>query len=164
MQGDITLEEISQILWAAQGITDASRGFRTAPSAGALYPLEIYLVTREGIFHYDYNAHALVQTYKGDIRKSLAKAAVEQEWVEKAPATLVITAVFERTMWKYGERGIGYVYMEVGHVAQNVYLQSVSLGLGSVAVGAFYDEQVQRLLNLSSEYKPIYMISIGRRK
>lgn len=163
-EGNLTPEEISQILWSAQGITDEAKGFRAAPSAGALYPLEIYLVTRDGIFHYKPDAHALTQTYRGDIRKSLAQAAVGQEWVEEAPATLVITAIFERTTWKYGERGIKYVYMEAGHAAQNVYLQSVSLGLGSVVIGAFYDEEVQKLLNLSSEYKPVYMMSIGRRR
>lgn len=159
---NLALEELSQLLWAAQGIT-SKEGFRTAPSAGALYPLEIYVVTAEGIFHYLSNEHALEQGYSGDVRKALARAALNQEWVGNAPASIVIVGVFERTTKKYGERGERYVYIEVGHAAQNVLLECVSLNLGAVVVGAFYDEQVREVLRLPEEHKPLYIIPVGRR-
>lgn len=157
----LSWNEISQILWAVQGITDP-RGFRTAPSAGALYPLEIYLVMEEGVFHYNPEEHSLQKLQDGDFRRSLSDAALGQPWVANAPVDLVITGVFERTTKKYGQRGERYVYMEAGHAAQNVYLQCVSLGLGTVVVGAFYDEEVKRLLNLTEE--PLYIMPIGKVK
>jgi SagB-type dehydrogenase family enzyme len=157
----LSWNEISQILWAVQGITDP-RGFRTAPSAGALYPLEVYLVMEEGVFHYNPEEHSLQKLQDGDFRRSLSDAALGQPWVANAPVDLVITGVFERTTKKYGQRGERYVYMEAGHAAQNVYLQCVSLGLGTVVVGAFYDEEVKRLLNLTED--PLYIMPIGKVK
>ncbi len=157
----ITQEETSQLLWAAQGITNR-HGFRTAPSAGALYPLELYIVTPEGIFHYDPADHALIELFMGDLRNDLSQAALNQEAVLKAPLTLVITAVYQRTEGKYGAlRGPRYVHMEVGHAAQNVLLQAVSLDLGAVPIGAFNDDQVQTVLGLPADHEPVYLIPIG---
>jgi len=161
----LSLEEISQLLWSAQGITDG--GFkRAAPSAGALYPLEIYVVVGRverltpGVYHYIPKKNSLVNTLSGDLRKELAQAALNQAWVENAPVDLIITAVYERTTRKYGERGIRYVYLEAGHAAQNIYLQVESLGLGTVTVGAFDDSRVKEILNLTEE--PLYIMPVGR--
>jgi len=163
----LTLQEVSQLLWAAQGITDP-RGFRTAPSAGALYPLEVYLVVGDvenlakGVYRYNPHDHALVKVLDGDKRADLAKAAVGQRWVEEAAIDIVITGVYERTTKKYGERGIRYVHIEVGHAAQNVCLQATAMGLGAVTVGAFYDDQVGEILNIMKGEQPLYIIPVGR--
>jgi SagB-type dehydrogenase family enzyme len=157
----LTLEEIGQLLWAAQGITDA-RGYRTAPSAGALYPLEVYAVTPEGVFHYDPAQHALLTVIAGDARDALSAAALGQQPVLEAPFILVITAVYERTEAKYGaDRGPRYVHLEAGHAGQNVLLQAVALGLGAVPIGAFHDDEVQQVLALPSDHLPLYLIPIG---
>jgi SagB-type dehydrogenase family enzyme len=159
--------EISQILWSAQGIT-SSGGLRTVPSAGALYPLEIFLVVGEvenlkaGVYHYDPESHSLLKIKEGDFRSELSLAALGQSWVKEAPAVLVIGGVFERTTKKYGERGVRYVYMEAGHASQNVYLQATALGLGTVAVGAFDDERVEEILGLPKEVSPFYLMPIGK--
>ena len=164
----VTLQELSQLLWAAQGITDP-RGFRTAPSAGALYPLEVYVVAGDvenlvaGIYKYDPDEHDLVPVLDGDKRSELAYAALAQSFVKEGALALVFTAVYERTKVKYGERGIRYVHMEAGHAAQNVCLQAIALGLGAVTVGAFHDEQVAELLNLPDDEQPLYIIPVGRR-
>jgi SagB-type dehydrogenase family enzyme len=164
----LTLQEISQLTWAAQGLTDP-RGFRTAPSAGGLYPLELYLVAGDvedlppGVYRYQPDGHQLVKTGDGDKRAGLAEAALEQEWVEEGAVDFVFTAVYERTTGKYGERGIRYVHMEAGHAAQNLCLQATALGLGAVTIGAFYDEQVSRLLNLPADEQPLYVIPVGRK-
>jgi len=163
----LTLQEVSQLLWAAQGITDP-RGFRTAPSAGALYPLEVYVVVGDvenlavGVYRYNPHEHELVKVLDGDKRAELAKAAVGQSCVEEAAIDIVITGVYERTTKKYGERGVRYVHIEVGHAAQNVCLQATTMGLGAVTVGAFYDDQVGEILNLLKEEQPLYIIAIGR--
>jgi SagB-type dehydrogenase family enzyme len=154
--------ELGQLLWAAQGITD-ERGFRTAPSAGALYPLEIYVTTAEGTYRYDPQRHALVVLSLGNARPALHKAALEQEAVRLAPAVMVVTAVYGRTAVKYGdERGPRYVQMEAGHAAQNVLLQAVALGFGAVPIGAFHDERVQAALGLPEDHEPLYLIPVGR--
>lgn len=164
----LNLEEISQLLWAAQGITAPERGGRTAPSAGALYPLELYLVAKEaqglaaGVYHYLPEGHKLERRLEGDLNLELARAALGQTAVEEAPVTLVFTAVFERTTQKYGQRGRNYVYLEAGHAAQNVYLQVQSLDLGTVVIGAFDDEAVKKCLALSQEEIPLYIMPIGR--
>ena len=164
----LTLQEISQLTWAAQGLTDP-RGFRTAPSAGGLYPLELYLVAGDvedlppGVYRYQPDGHQLVKTGDGDKRAGLAEAALEQEWVEEGAVDFVFTTVYERTTGKYGERGIRYVHMEAGHAAQNLCLQAAALGLGAVTIGAFYDEQVSRLLNLPADEQPLYVIPVGRK-
>ncbi|MEN2994651.1 MAG: SagB/ThcOx family dehydrogenase [Thermodesulfovibrio sp.] len=165
----LTLSEVSQLLWAAQGITD-KKGKRTAPSAGALYPLSVYLVAgnvkniSSGIYKYEPQNHQLVKIKNGDIRETLSKASLGQPWVKNAPVNIIITAIYEVTTRKYGERGIRYVHIEVGHVAQNVLLQAVSLDLGAVPVGAFNDEEVKKILNLKEAEQPLYIIPVGRKK
>ncbi|MFQ6136039.1 MAG: SagB/ThcOx family dehydrogenase [Candidatus Hydrothermarchaeales archaeon] len=159
--GDITDEEISQLLWAAQGITSED-GLRATPSAGALYPLEIYVLTILGVFRYIPEKHELETIKELDARRDVAKAALKQMFISQAPLVIVITAVFERTMWKYGQRGIRYVYIEVGHAAQNILLQCVSLGLKAVPVGAYKDEEVRKAIGAPPEHRPLYIIPIGR--
>ena len=164
----LTLREVSQLLWAAQGITDP-RGFRTAPSAGALYPLEVYLVTGDvedltsGVYRYEPDGHQLTRIIDGDKRAELADAALAQPWVKEGAISIVFAAVYERTTVKYGERGIRYVHMEAGHAGQNLCLQATAMGLGVVTVGAFHDEQVSKLLNLPQDEKPLYIIPVGRK-
>jgi SagB-type dehydrogenase family enzyme len=163
----LTLAEVSQLLWAAQGITSAE-GYRTAPSAGALYPLEIYLVAGNveglpaGIYHYEPQAHALTRTASGDHRESIAAAALGQDSPRGAPITIAIAAVASRTTGKYGDRGNRYVAIEVGHAAQNILLEATSLGLGAVPMGAFSDAELKRALALGQEEEPLYLISTGR--
>ena len=158
---DLTIEQISQLAWAAQGITEPSRGLRAAPSAGATYPLEVYLFTANGVFRYVPQGHKLVQLRDQDQRSDLAKAALGQSSVSAAPLDFVITTVTERTSGKYGERAERYVQLEAGHVAQNVHLQAVALGLGSVPVGAFRDAGVSDLLKLPAGETPLYIIPVG---
>ena len=165
----LTLEQVSQLLWAAQGITvrpDGRKG-RTAPSAGALYPLEIFLTVRNvkgldsGVYRFKPEEHQLEKIFTGDIQAELSVAALGQPWVAQAPINIVIAAVYERTTAKYGERGKRYVYIEVGHVGQNISLQAISLALGTVMVGAFDDEAVHRIVNLADNEVPLYIIPVG---
>lgn len=163
----LTLPEISQVLWAAQGITNAD-GLRTAPSAGALYPLELYIVIgavrdlSPGIYHYEPRRHVLIPTGTGDRRRELAARALGQGSVADAAAVLVFTAVERRTTHKYGGRGTRYVHIEVGHAAQNVLLQATAWGLGAVVVGAFDDAGVSGLLKLPQGEAPLYLVPLGR--
>jgi len=160
----LTTEQIATLLWAAQGITDTNRGFRTAPSAGATYSLEAYLVTAQGIFLYHPAAHKLTLLKKGDKRAELALACLGQYWVGKAPASIVLCAVPKRTSQRYGERAMRYVWMEAGHAAQNVLLEAVALDLGGVPIGAFNDGAVSKLLDLDkAEDKtiPLYVLPVG---
>lgn len=167
-KGPLSSEHTGQLLWAAQGITDPA-GLRTAPSAGALYPLETYLVVREvdglekGVYKYLPKPHALkrIDTKEKDPSYELYNAALMQDWVRAAQINIVFGAVFERTTSKYRERGIRYVYMEAGHAAQNVLLQAEALSLGGVVIGAFYDDRVKKAVGMEEE--PIYIISVGRR-
>ena len=156
----LTLEQIGQLAWAAQG-QDARSKYRTVPSAGATYPLELFLLSQEGLFHYLLAKHALEKLGDRDLRSDLALAAWGQGFVEAAPLTLVFAAQFTRTTTRYGQRGVRYVYMEAGHAAQNVHLQAESLGLGSVAVGAFDDASVSKVLALPDHLEPIYMVVVG---
>jgi len=162
------LQQVSQLLWAAQGITDL-RGLRTAPSAGALYPLEVYVVVGNvqslspGVYRYEPDGHQLVKTIDGDKRASLAVAALGQDCVKEGAINIVFTAVYERTTQKYGERGIRYVHMEAGHAAQNVYLQAVALNLGTVVIGAFHNDQVMEILSLPQQEQPLYIMPVGRK-
>jgi len=157
---ELTLEEISQLLWAAQGIT-ASWGGRTAPSAGALYPLEVYVATSDGLSRYLPEGHRAESISTADVRGASAEAALGQAAVAEAPAVFVITAVPARTEAKYGGRAERYVHMEAGHVAQNVLLQAVALGLAGVPMGAFADEEVARVLGLPPGEVPLYLIPLG---
>ncbi len=159
----LTPQQISQLLWAAQGITGEGHGrrFRAAPSAGALYPIEVYAVKADGVFLYKPDEHALEPWMSQDLRSQLSAVALNQPWVAAAPVNLVFTAVHERVTRKYGQRGVRYSLIEVGHIAENVHLQAVAMGLGSVPVGAFSDQEVRALLNLPPNQEPLYIISIG---
>lgn len=155
-------EVISRLLWSAQGITDPARGLRAAPSAGATYPLEVYLVDHRGVFRYLPEGHELEKVLSDDRRSALANAALGQRMIEEAPASLVIAAVPARTARRYGEeRARRYVYLEAGHAAQNIHLQAVALGLGSVPIGAFRDQQVQQALGMPEDHEPLYIIPVG---
>jgi len=156
----LTLAEIGQFFWAAQGITNKS-GLRTAPSAGALYPLEVYVATDDGLYHYVPQGHKAQLRRVEGWRAALCRAALSQSAVCQAPAVFVITAVYARTAGKYGERAERYVQLEAGHAAQNLLLQAVALDLAAVPVGAFYDEQVQTALGLPADHKPLYLLPVG---
>ena len=162
----LPLADLGQLLWAAQGVTDR-RGYRTAPSAGALYPLELYVVAgnveglRPGVYRYDAGQHVLRTTQSGDRRRQLRAAALDQEYIEGAAAVLVITAVYARTAARYGDRAARYVHMESGHAAQNVYLQAVARDLATVLVGAFQDGLVQEALGLPSDHEPLGLMPVS---
>ena len=161
------MAEISQILWSAQGIT-SKRGFRTAPSAGALYPLELYVIAGNvkdlpaGIYKYRPRDHALIEIVRGDRRSHLSRAALRQSSIRNAPAVILFCAEYERTTGKYGQRGIRYVHMEVGHAAQNVCLQAIALGLQTAVIGAFRDAEVKSIAELPVEEQPLYLVPIGK--
>jgi SagB-type dehydrogenase family enzyme len=164
--GALTLDQLSQLLWAAQGVTQRD-GLRSAPSAGALYPLVVYVVTGEtkhlpaATYRYLPAEHALATHVPGEQRAKLAEAALRQDWIAQAAVAFVIAAVERQTTRKYGARGARYVHMEVGHAAQNLLLQATALGLGSAVVGAFHDETVGKLLNLPGGESPLYIIPVG---
>ncbi|AIF68690.1 nitroreductase [Palaeococcus pacificus DY20341] len=161
----LTLEQLSQLLWASQGITEERRKFRSAPSAGATYPFETYVVVGNvdgltpGVYHYDPFEHSLTLIKEGDFREDLKKAALNQDWVGKAAINIVLVAFYERTTNYYGERGVRYVHMEAGHIGQNIYLQATALGLGTVAVGAFHDDEVAEVVE--TEGAPLYIFPVG---
>jgi len=163
----LSLAEISQLLWAAQGITD-SRGYRTAPSAGALYPLEIYIVAGRvkdfsaGIYKYRPHENELAKIVDGDKRTEVCRASLNQSSISNAAAVIVFCAVYERTTVKYGERGIRYVYIEVGHAVQNVYLQAVSLNLGTLVIGAFNDNELKNVMNFDLYEYPLCIMPVGK--
>lgn len=164
----LELAQVAQLLWAAQGITN-SLGHRAAPSAGALYPLEMYLVAGEvaglegGVYHYRPVEHSLVRIASGDLRQPLAKACLNQDWIATAPCILVIAAIFARTNVRYGERTLRYVFMEVGAASENIALQAEALGLGTVMVGAFYEMKVQSLLELHEDVVPLCLMPVGKK-
>jgi SagB-type dehydrogenase family enzyme len=158
----LTLEQVGQLAWAAQGITKPETGFRTAPSAGALYPLELYLVKADGVFRYVAEGHRLAKLSSDDRRQALSQAALGQGSVRSAAVDFVITGVYQRTRARYGPRAELYVHLEAGHVAQNIHLQAVALGLGSVPVGAFRDKAVVNVLDLPADETPLYIIPVGR--
>jgi SagB-type dehydrogenase family enzyme len=165
----VTLAEVSQLLWSAQGITDPE-GLRAAPSAGALYPLEIYLAAGRvdslpgGIYRYKPRGHVLVNIAGGDLMNDLSGAALGQDCIRDSAIVIVIAVVYGRTMSKYRERGERYIYMEAGHVGQNISLQAVSLGLGTVMVGAFDDQGVKEVLQLPDKEYPIYLVPVGHER
>ncbi len=170
----LTLDELSQILWSAYGITETTYGFKTTPSAGATYPLDVYVVVgprgvkrgetylKPGSYKYNPHAHVIRLVKEGDLVGALYEAALEQEWVLNAPVNLVFTAVYERTTNRYGERGVRYVWIEVGHAGQNVYLQATGMGLATVAIGAFYDEEVREIIGASEAEHPLYIMPVAR--
>jgi len=157
---------ISRFLWAAQGIS-SKEGFRTSPSAGALYPLEIHVIAGKGsglepgTYRYIPEGHTLIQEIAGDVREKLSKAALSQPMVKNAHVSTVISAVYPRITGKYGKRGIRYTHMEAGHSAQNVCLLGVELGIGTCSIGAFEDEEVKKVLKLSADEEPLYILPLG---
>jgi len=158
---ELTLEQIGQLLWSCQGITDETRGLRSAPSAGATYPLEVYLVSGDGFFHYIPETHSIERIKSKDLREELSIACLGQRFVKDAAIDIIMCADFKKTSGHYGKRGENYVYIEVGHAAENLHLQAVALGLGSVPVGAFSDDAVKKLLDLPKDIVPIYVIPVG---
>ncbi|HOQ99842.1 MAG TPA: SagB/ThcOx family dehydrogenase [Anaerolineae bacterium] len=157
----LSRQDIGQLLWATQGVT-SPEGLRTAPSAGALYPLEVYVATAAGAYHYLPGGHALEQVVPGDLRPDLWRAALHQEPVRQAAAVFVVAGVYERTAAKYGvERAPRYVHLEAGHAAQNLLLEATTLGLGTVPIGAFDDLAVQLALGLPGEQRPLYLVPVG---
>jgi SagB-type dehydrogenase family enzyme len=174
----LDLLQLSQILWSAQGIT-GTRGFRAAPSAGATYPLEIFVFIgkqaviaseakqapqelQAGIYHYEADSHSLTLHKSGDLRPDLARATLDQEYIIAAPVDIVICALYHRTSHRYGTRGDRYVHIEVGHVGENIHLQAVALGLATVEVGAFDDEEVRKVLGVDEQIKPLYVMPVGK--
>jgi len=162
----LEISEISQLLWAAQGLTDPS-GFRAAPSAGALYPLEIYIACGNvtglsaGVYQYLPESHALDRVIGRDVREDLYRSALQQPSVRDAAAVIIIAADYNRTTKKYGERGIRYVHMEAGHTSENIYLQAYTLGIGTVAIGAFDDNGITSVLGLPHNQTPLYLMPVG---
>lgn len=163
--------ELSQLLWAAQGITKKYMDYelRAVPSAGALYPVETYLFLQmvegiePGIYHYSVRPHELELLRRGDFRFQVAEAALDQEFLAEAAVVFAWTAVFARSKWKYRERAYRYIYLDAGHIAQNVALAAVALGLGSCQIAALYDEEVNDLLRVGGEEESIiYMTAVGR--
>lgn len=168
----LSLTEISQLLWAAQGITGkrGDRELRTAPSAGAIYGLETYLVAAKvqgleaGLYHYNPKGHELVFLGKGDFRDDLCAASLGQTCVKEGVAIIVFAAVPSRVTEKYKERGQKFAILEAGHASQNVYLQAEALGLGTVAVGSFTEGEVRKILNLPADEEPMYLMPVGKKR
>ncbi len=165
----LSLQEIAQLAWSAQGVSDEVSGFRTAPSAGATFPMEIYLLITEvedvsdGVYRYNYDNHTLEKIIDGDLRRDLYDVALRQPSIIDAPVVMVITGVVARTEQRYGGRALRYVYMEAGHVAQNVYLQGVALNIGTVVIGAFDDDGVADVLQLEDGEHPLYIMPLGNK-
>ncbi|MBC8318479.1 MAG: SagB/ThcOx family dehydrogenase [Desulfobulbaceae bacterium] len=163
----LLLSEISQLLWAAQGITRKD-GKRTAPSAGALYPLEIYIVSGQvhgldsGIYRYQADRHTLEPVLSGMRQKELATAALQQDSIIHSSAVIVVAGVYRRTAKKYGGRAERYVHIETGHAAQNIFLQATSLGLSTVVIGAFDDDAVKRVLGMPQNETPLLLMPLGK--
>ncbi len=165
--GPLTLNEVGQLLWAAQGITGRD-GLRAAPSGGATYPLETYVAAGDvvglepGLYRYQPASHSLSLVTQDDLRGELSTASLEQRCVRDAASVIILSAIYERTTQRYGERGNMYVHMDVGHAGQNVLLQATALGLGSVSIGAFRTRTVAQLLGLPGNEVPLYLLPIGR--
>lgn len=163
----LSMHQVGQLLWSAQGLTSNARR-RTVPSAGAIYPLELYAIVGNvqdlvpGIYHYLPQEHCLKMLESGDKRSELAAAALNQGSIKQGAVNFVISACYERMAERYGQRARRYIDMEVGHAGQNIYLQATALGLGTVAIGAFHDELVHRTLVLSAEEVPLYIMPVGR--
>jgi len=157
----LTSQQVSKLLWAAQGMTAPQKGFRAAPSAGALYPLELYLLNKDGVWHYLVKRHALALLTHQDIRSKLPIAAYNQRFLAKAPVIIIITGIYTRETKKYGKRGIRFTQIEAGHVAENIALEAVNLNLVSTPVGGFKDQSIRNLLKLPRQITPLYLIPMG---
>ncbi len=158
---ELSETQIAQLCWAAQGVTEPGKRLRASPSAGATYPLEIYVATAKGLFRYVVETHSLERKIGTDIRSELRAAALHQMAVEQAPAVFIIAADLRRTERRYGDRAKRYVLMEVGHAGQNILLQAVALDLGAVPIGAFDDRAVARIMELPDTQHPYYIIPVG---
>ncbi|HXY33307.1 MAG TPA: SagB/ThcOx family dehydrogenase [Planctomycetaceae bacterium] len=156
----LSLDQIAQLCWAAQGVTHPE-GYRTSPSAGALYPLTLFVVDRHGVYEYRPREHTLVRSAGTDLRKLLQRAALDQECVADAAACFVIAISVEHLAARYAERAEQFCLLEAGHVAQNLLLQATSLGLAGVPVGAFRESQIDRILRLPSSLRSVYLVPIG---
>ncbi len=164
----LSLDDLSFLLWASTGVQRKEQGyeFRTVPSAGALYPIETYLIVNnvedleEALYHYNIEAHALEELKVGDFAEKIAHAALEQKMCVKAPVVLIWTAVFERSKWKYAQRAYRYVYLDAGHIAQNLALSAVSIGLGSCQVGAFFDDEINQILGVDGINESVLYLSV----
>ena len=164
----LDLNQVSQLLWGADGVSDP-RGLRTAPSAGATYPLDLYLVVGErgvatltaGVYHYRPLEHVLKLVTPGELRPAVAHASLSQSWMAEAPVMVVITAEYRRCTARYGERGIRYTHMEVGHVGENLFLQAEALGMGAGIVGAFDDRAIASILKTPAQHEPLLIMPVG---
>lgn len=168
----LTLKHLSQLLWAAQGITETGGFKRAAPSAGALYPMDVYAVVGRdciekvdpGVYHYNPADHSLSLVQEGDRRRDVAEASLWQMWMADAPLTLVITAEYSRIMVKYRQRGIRYAMIEAGHIGQNIFLQCQGMGLEAGIVGAFEDEKVVQVMGIKTTHEPLLIMPVGYRR
>jgi SagB-type dehydrogenase family enzyme len=167
----ITFAELSQLIWATQGITSRAWGydFRAVPSAGALYPIETYIVANRveeipaGVYHYSVKGSQLILLTEGHFGPDLQQAGLGQEMLEEASCVFIWTAVVERSKWKYRERAYRYIYMDVGHIGQNLYLAAIALNLGCCTVGAFFDEEVDRIIGVDGKEEiSVYLGAVGR--
>lgn len=167
----LSLEQLSQILWAAYGVTGSKDGYhlKTSPSAGALYPIDVYAVVGQGsvrglkpaVYHFEPAGHGLAAVKQGDLRKGLADAALSQMWMAQAPAIMVVTGESARCTRKYGKRGVMYTHIEAGHVGQNIFLQAEALGLKAGIVGAFNNQKVIETLGLPASHDPLLLMPVG---
>jgi len=165
----LDLHQLSQLLWAAYGITGGGGFKRAAASAGALYPMDVYVVTGKegvaqieaGVYRYEPIGHMLSRVLSGDLREALSTASLSQSWMAKAPVNFVITAEYHRATAKYGERGVRYAMIEAGHITQNLFLQAEALGLKAGIVGAFRDNEIIRVVNIPSSHEPLLIMPIG---
>jgi len=169
----LSLDDLSFLLWASTGVQRKEQGyeFRTVPSAGALYPIETYLIVNnvedleKALYHYNIEAHALEELKVGDFAEKIAHAALEQKMCVKAPVVLIWTAVFERSKWKYAQRAYRYVYLDAGHIAQNLALSAIGIGLGSCQIGAFFDDEINQILGVDGmDESVIYLSVVGHPK
>lgn len=165
----LTLESASQLLWAAQGITGEDGTLRAAPSGGALYPLDLYIVSGKGtvegleagVYRYLPGRHGLQKIASGDLRESVARASLGQMWMAEAPVSIVVTAEYRRIEVKYGNRGRRYALMEAGHACQNIFLQAEALSLAAGIVGAFDDQRLAEALHLPKDHEPLIVMPVG---
>jgi SagB-type dehydrogenase family enzyme len=168
----LSLRQVSQLLWSAQGITELGGFKRAAPSAGALYPMDIYAVVGAGcvegldpgIYHYEPEDQSISQGRGEDVRGDVARASLRQTWMAQAPLNLVITAEYSRITGKYGQRGIRYAMIEAGHIGQNIFLQAHAMGLAAGIVGAFDDEKIIRVMGITKTHEPLLVMPVGYKK
>ncbi len=168
----LSLHQLSQLLWAAQGITDPTTGKRAAPSGGALYPLDVYILVGDncieameaGVYRYSPKEHSISMTQEGDRRRDVSSASLSQMWMAKAPVIFIITAEYKRITGKYGERGVRYALIEVGHAGQNLFLEAEALGLGAGIVGAFNDADVSKAAGLPPKHEPLLIVPVGYKR